>query len=164
LGTSLGFGAAWRACGAGALPCLTSVAERVWGRAATESNSPIISKLYIMYRNFILYRILDYRIYSIYINLCYIYENSILHACHTAAVPRIYRKFSVCTFGSGSLIIPVLLLTKTGLFGQPDPKVHIWPAWRIEFSYKDVRDYYTRGSGKGRVRGAVARTRPFNRA
>ena len=35
-------------------------------------------------------------------------------------------------------------------------------AWRIEFSYKDIRDYWARL--KGRVRGAAPRTRPFNRA
>ena len=42
---------------------------------------------------------------------------------------------------------------KTGLFGQPDPKVLIWQAWRIEFSYKDVRNYWERLQGW--VRGAV---------
>jgi hypothetical protein len=58
---------------------------------------------------------------------------------------------------------------KTGLFCQSDPKVHIyytytciWQAWRMEFSYKDIRDHYTRL--KGRVRQDVPRTRHFNRA
>ena len=34
-------------------------------------------------------------------------------------------------------------------------------AWRIEFSYRDIRDYW--GRLKGRGRGAAARTRPFDR-
>jgi hypothetical protein len=35
-------------------------------------------------------------------------------------------------------------------------------AWRIEFSYKYIRDYWERL--KGRVRGNVPQTRPFDRS
>ena len=33
------------------------------------------------------------------------------------------------------------VVIKTGIFGQPDPKVHIWQMcmWRIEFSYSNIR-------------------------
>ena len=37
---------------------------------------------------------------------------------------------------------------KSSLFGQPDPKVQIWQAWRIEISYKDIRDYWARLKGQ----------------
>ena len=34
-------------------------------------------------------------------------------------------------------------LLKYRLICQPNPKVHsVGQAWRIEFSYKDIRDYY----------------------
>ena len=50
---------------------------------------------------------------------------------------------------------------KTGIFDQPEAKVHLGQVWRIGFSYKDIRDYW--GRLKGRVRGAAPRTRPFDR-
>jgi hypothetical protein len=50
---------------------------------------------------------------------------------------------------------------KTGIFGQPDPEVHLGQAWRIELSYRNIREY--KGRSKGRVREATSRTRPFDR-
>ena len=44
----------------------------------------------------------------------------------------------------GVLIKNKLDAIKTGLFDLSDPKVHIWQAWRIEFSYKDIREYKAR--------------------
>ncbi len=51
---------------------------------------------------------------------------------------------------------------KTGIFGQPEAKVHLGQAWRIEFSYKDIGNYLARL--KGRVREAASQTGTFNRA
>jgi hypothetical protein len=31
---------------------------------------------------------------------------------------------------------------KTGIFGPPDPKVHIGQAWRIKFSYINIYEYF----------------------
>jgi hypothetical protein len=50
---------------------------------------------------------------------------------------------------------------KTGIFGQPDPKVYLGQAWRMEFSYKNIRELMRRS--KWQVRGAATRTRPFDR-
>jgi hypothetical protein len=47
---------------------------------------------------------------------------------------------------------------KKGIFGQLDPKVHLWQEWRIEFLYKDIRDYHTRLKDE---LGATPRTRHF---
>jgi hypothetical protein len=30
---------------------------------------------------------------------------------------------------------------KTGIFGQPEAKVHLGLAWRIEFSYRNIHEY-----------------------
>ena len=51
---------------------------------------------------------------------------------------------------------------QSGIFDHPEAKVHIWQAWRIEFSYRNIREY--KGRSKGRVRDTVSRTRPFDRA
>jgi hypothetical protein len=40
--------------------------------------------------------------------------------------------------------------------------VHLGQAWRIEFPYRTIHEYYARS--KGRVRAAAARARPFDRA
>jgi hypothetical protein len=50
---------------------------------------------------------------------------------------------------------------KTCIFGQPEPKVHLGWAWRIEFSYRNIHEYYARS--KGQVRDTVSRARPFDR-
>ena len=42
---------------------------------------------------------------------------------------------------------PVLNTFKTSIFGQPDPKVYIWQAWRIEFSNKYFHNYWARLKG-----------------
>jgi hypothetical protein len=30
---------------------------------------------------------------------------------------------------------------KTGIFGQPEAKVHLGQAWRIDFSYRNIHEY-----------------------
>ena len=42
----------------------------------------------------------------------------------------------------------------------PYPARHLGQAWRIEFSYRNIHEYYARS--KGRVREAAFRTRPFD--
>ena len=51
---------------------------------------------------------------------------------------------------------------KSGIFGQPEAKVHLGQAWRIEFPYRNIHEYWARS--KGRVRDTVSRARPFDRA
>ena len=67
---------------------------------------------------------------------------------------------------------------KTRIFGRSelfDPKMtrhflkyarqrarELWQAWRIEFSYRNIREY--KAPSKGRAPGADPRTRPFDRA
>jgi hypothetical protein len=51
---------------------------------------------------------------------------------------------------------------KTDIFFQPDPKVHLGRAWRIEFSYRNIHEYLE--LSKGRARPAAARARTFDRS
>ena len=50
---------------------------------------------------------------------------------------------------------------KTGIFCQPEAKVNLGQAWRIEFSYRNIREYW--GRSNGRTREAASRARPFDR-
>jgi hypothetical protein len=46
--------------------------------------------------------------------------------------------------------IPYQKGIKSGIFGQPEAKVYLGQAWRIEFPERNIHEYYARSKGRAR--------------